>query len=495
MKIYFSRWTGDYNTNVDIKIKEAIMKKFNITENEIIDPSKFSHKSHSMEYYLYKLDEADVIVFYESLPGYVTAGVYEKIKRALYRRKPVYKILPKDDTILFQKVDEIDSCTLSVVETRLLNEAINRYEISKREVIVKISEVSKKYRKLNCKEVLILSIAILLAESSGGLLTLKAVLKRKFPRDLGIDTFNIMKEIGMIKVDKLGRRIYSDEDRKRVLTLAGAGTDIKSISKVLGIPISTVRRWVYKEFGHGEYRKYSGEQYEKAMELLKKGYSIKEVASLLGIKISQIKNWKYRGVRPPKIKFLPRPSSSLAYVIGTLLSDGSVVRKGNYKYVIQLKVKDYDYAIGFSKHLSKLLNKSLMNPRKLGDGRWEVTYYSSGFYDWWQSQSLNSLKQYIEHCGECIRAFLRGFMDGDACSSKEGGVIVANTNLEILMYVRELLNLTGIRTGKIRKAWEAGKEVYIKGRKYKATKPLYTLYVNKKDFVSKIGFSIARKNI
>ena len=181
------------------------------------------------------------------------------------------------------------------------------------------------------------------------------------------------------------------------------------------------------------------------------------------------------------------------YTIGTLLSDGSVTKKKSYVYAIQLKVKDKEYAEEFSRCISKVIGKPYKKPRKLNDGRWEIRYSSAAFYEWWKKQNLETFRKYIEESEETMKAFARGFMDGEA-SSSGSSISVANTNLEILKYLKKVLEKVGVRTGKISKIIEKDTEVIIKGKKYKANKSIYSLYVNKRDFISTIGFTIKRKN-
>ena len=52
----------------------------------------------------------------------------------------------------------------------------------------------------------------------------------------------------------------------------------------------------------------------------------------------------------------------------------------------------------------------------------------------------------------------------------------------------------GVRTGKITLTTKAGTETIIKGRKYRKRRDCLYLYVNRRDFLEKIGFTIRRKN-
>lgn len=491
MKVYYSRWTGYYDSDVDKLLRSYVMRQFRISESELIDPMRYSHKRYGMRFYLRLVNESDIIVYYRLLDNYLSAGVARELEYALENGKKIYRIILDDEPRII-KVDKITEEILTVGETRFLNEVVNEYDVSIDELKMKLMDVKARYPALSQRETLIYTCVELITERNK-FISRKYLLKWKLPRKYEIDTRHIMTEIGLIKLDKRGRRIYTKEEKERAIKLAKELRSIKKAAKLLQIPETTIKTWIYKEKKPRKYPRYTIEQYKEAMKLLREGYSIREIALRLGVSESRVKHWKLYGIKPPRAKLSIKTGKELAYTIGTLLSDGSVTKKKSYVYAIQLKVKDREYAEKFSRCVSKVIGKAYKKPRKLNDGRWEIRYSSAAFYEWWRKQNLETFRKYIEESEETMKAFARGFMDGEA-SSSGSCISVTNTNLEILRYLKKVLEKVGVRTGKISKTIEKGTEVIIKGKKYKANKSIYSLYVNKRDFISTIGFTIKRKN-
>ena len=76
------------------------------------------------------------------------------------------------------------------------------------------------------------------------------------------------------------------------------------------------------------------------------------------------------------------------------------------------------------------------------------------------------------------KAFLRGFFDGDGCNSGMQ-VFACNSNRGILIYVKQLLQKLGVRTGKISIVTKAGTEHRKRsGEIIKTKKDCFRLYVN-----------------
>jgi len=111
---------------------------------------------------------------------------------------------------------------------------------------------------------------------------------------------------------------------------------------------------------------------------------------------------------------------------------------------------------------------------------------------------LEKLKTLIENDTECKAAFLRGFFDSEGCVSKFGAVIVYNTDLILVEYVKQLLSSLGIET--------TGPRLYLKSgtafrdlrtrKTYKSKKDAYELYVTAdslQTFYRLIGFTVRRK--
>jgi len=334
VKIYYSRWIGSYSTERDNRILGYIIDRFNLSRDDVLDPSSYRHGEHKMEYYLSKVDDADILIYYELAPGIISAGVAKEIRHALRKGKKVYKVTLDEEPRLME-VKEIREEALTVNETRYINEVTLQYKIPIEKITGKYLEVRKRYRELANREALILATAELIEEESEGLITVKYILKRKLPKQYKIDTRKLMAKIGLIKLDKRGRRIYTEEERIKAVKLAEKHGNIKIAAKILGIPESTLRKWIYKKkiISKREYPRYTPMQYKEAMKLLNEGYSIRQVAKILGIPESRVKSWKIYKRRPPRAKLELKPSTALAYMIGTLLSDGSVTEKKGYIYI------------------------------------------------------------------------------------------------------------------------------------------------------------------
>ena len=92
------------------------------------------------------------------------------------------------------------------------------------------------------------------------------------------------------------------------------------------------------------------------------------------------------------------------------------------------------------------------------------------------------------------RAFLRGFLDGDGSNSGKE-VNVYNSDIEILEYVKQLLERLGVRTGKISINTKAGTEHRKRsGEIIKTRKDCFQLRINRGDYMRRVEFTIRRKN-
>ncbi len=289
-----------------------------------------------------------------------------------------------------------------------------------------------------------------------------------------------------------------------------------------GIEISksTVRNYYYKNFKssperlkkRGKYlhRELRIKLYQKVLELRKQGLGYKrikkKIEELYDVSLSKstISDWcrnihsPFNGCRIPSIDFL-EPSSKLAYVIGVVAGDGWAVRKENSIYEVGAKVRDEDFIEEFSRCLGEVLRRDPPRLRQKKDGKLIVSAESKALYELLRKPiDINRIQQFVEHCEECMRSFLRGFFDSEGCVSKKGQVYCCNTDIQLLQYTMKILNFLGIRT--------TGPKIYVKkgtsfidkrtGKTYVARKDVYRLYVRKPDalkFYQLIGFTVKRK--
>ena len=253
-----------------------------------------------------------------------------------------------------------------------------------------------------------------------------------------------------------------------------------------------------------KYRSYTYNVYLRAMELLNQGFGLTEVCRMLGwpeTKKSLLHYCKNQRHKPPAIRWIPKPSNELAYILGVLHGDGYTVREHTYHYDIVLLVKDYEFAEAFSKTMSKLLNKKYMKPEwSKTHNRWRVYYRSKAFYNWFKRQNLESLKPYIEHSEETVANFLRGLYDSDGYNYRCKQIYLYNNDEDLLRYVQHILKkyFDVIARGPYL-VKKAGSIMERNGRRYKRRENNYSIAIYRKKhvkiFLNEIGFSIKEKHL
>jgi len=250
---------------------------------------------------------------------------------------------------------------------------------------------------------------------------------------------------------------------------------------------------------------YTPEDYQQAIKLLSIGLGITTVSRKLGIPKSTLHYWRHKLNRPPTIRWVPKPTPELAYVLGVLQGDGYIRKKRYWHYNIELQTKDIEFAEEFSKAIAKVLDKKFKKPkleyRKTKSNLYRVCYYSKAFYIWYKNQTLKTLKKYIEHNKECVKMFLRGIYDSEGSNYKCMYIKLVNSNLELLKYIKYLLErYLSIRISRIHLACKAGtKSTKKNGEVITTKKNCYAISICKKLYVQRflreVGFSIARKQL
>jgi len=214
-----------------------------------------------------------------------------------------------------------------------------------------------------------------------------------------------------------------------------------------------------------------------------------------------ISEW-IRGIHDPSggaNKFRVVASPELAYVIGVIAGDGNLNVHG-YNYEMLLSVTDYDFAKEFSRCLAKIMLKPNLYRIRWSEKRkrW-IVQGSSILLHRFLSKPWQHLKNHIEHSLQCRFSFLRALFDGEG-SITGRNLTITNTDLSLLLYVRNLLAKSGISTSMPRVTHRAGsvlKDPHT-GRTYKRRKDCYVMRVSPMDlrrFARKIGFSIKRKRM
>lgn len=215
------------------------------------------------------------------------------------------------------------------------------------------------------------------------------------------------------------------------------------------------------------------------------------------LSLSCIGNW-INGIHQPLgnfNKFDGKPSPELANIIGAILSDGD---RRKYQHSLRLRVKDYEYDCEFGRCLAKVLGRE--KPYKpfwsRSEGRFVVEVCSILLYKfldrpWWE------LTPYVEHCKNCVAAFLRAFFDGEG-SITGVTLVLYNTDKEILLFVQKCLQkYFGIATAGPYRSKKAGLfRDSRSGKIYRSEKTCHRLRVCSESlplFYQHIGFTIERK--
>lgn len=222
-------------------------------------------------------------------------------------------------------------------------------------------------------------------------------------------------------------------------------------------------------------------------------------AQLNGATVSRWVNGKSHPLGHVNV-FHNQASPELAYIIGTLLSDGDRRQYGGH-HALRLRVKDYEYAFEFGRCLTKVLGR-----REPYVPRWNekeqnwLTEASSILLFRHLAKPWHQLRDYIEASKACVAACLRAFYDGEG--SVEGRrLTVYNSHKELLLYVKHLLRryfhieATGPhKTGKVGYLFRDPRNE----KTYETKKQCYYLYVPatyRPKFQKHVGFTISRKQL
>ena len=222
--------------------------------------------------------------------------------------------------------------------------------------------------------------------------------------------------------------------------------------------------------------------YERAMKLrVEKGWGSVKIGRKLGISTWTVANWIYRGKEPViRGHFDPTPTPELAYLLGTRYSDVSVDDR------FKLEAIDKDFVEEFLRCLSKVMGRPYKMHKK-SKGTWAARGYERALIDF-MKVPLNHHKPIIElYPADFLRAFFDGEGHVTEIRQKEhvyGCVGVSNTNLEIIEYVKDLLQ----------KIFSLRPTI---GRDNRGRKVCYTMRLYQMDDVKRfhdlIGFSTERK--
>ncbi len=207
--------------------------------------------------------------------------------------------------------------------------------------------------------------------------------------------------------------------------------------------------------------------------------------------------------RRPTQKISLEPNPELAYVIGAVLGNGYVCSDTDHRKIIGLKAKDEEFVREFARCLTEALGRE--NPLKVRFWKarklFKAKAGSATLYRLLHKQDpnlLDRLRPFIEHCEECMTAFLRGFVDSEGCVDKYGFINIYNTNFGVLSYVKELLDRLGIEATGPHLIYRAGTPLFDPrtGKMYVKRRDYYVLRTRARSahvFYQKIGLTITRK--
>ena len=249
--------------------------------------------------------------------------------------------------------------------------------------------------------------------------------------------------------------------------------------------------------------------YDEVHSLRNLGLSYSQIIKMIQEKygerltITHISRW-LRGIHSPCGRELimlddVKPSRELATIIGTRAGDGyTYIIEKEHKYVVGLKCKDADYALEFARCLEVVTgSKPYIGKQK--DGLYVVEGYSKTLYELLKKPlDIKKLRYYIEYNVETMTAFLRAFFDSEGCVDKNEKILVYNTDLDLLNYVKQLLLKLNIEVTGPHLIAKKGAPIYDrkKGKTYYRKEDVYYLYIrvnSRRRFAELVGFTIKRK--
>lgn len=227
------------------------------------------------------------------------------------------------------------------------------------------------------------------------------------------------------------------------------------------------------------------------------GWGYCKIAKHTGLSPSTVYNWVVGRHSPLGSCNVPNLTSSpsLSYLAGAFLGDGSLTQSTSYHYELRLRVRDRDFADEVCACLGSILGKS-KRVRVNEKGFYIVRTWSRLLYEY--LSNLDSIRQTVD---QFPAEFVGGFADaeGSAAVSVSGSrtlalwfyVVLVNTNLELLNYIKILL----WKKFRIDSRVLLGRKCHSMWSKV----PCYYLKIGRREdqrrFANLIGFRIGRKQV
>jgi intein-encoded DNA endonuclease-like protein len=170
--------------------------------------------------------------------------------------------------------------------------------------------------------------------------------------------------------------------------------------------------------------------------------------------------------RSKRKDYIPRyypnlnPSKDLAYILGVIKGDGSVMLRD---YVIKLTVKDKVFAESFLRSLNNIgLNSHMSIYKHKKKIYYQVRAFSKNFYLWYKNLKLEEIIKGFES------DFLRGFYESEGSCCKKIYLIITNTDKLLINLILSILTKFNIlHKVYVRKTLTSKKivyDIYIKDR-------------------------------
>jgi hypothetical protein len=192
-----------------------------------------------------------------------------------------------------------------------------------------------------------------------------------------------------------------------------------------------------------------------------KKYGIPRRSRSESLKIAYKQGRKQSNIVKPDLS----PSPTLAYIVGVMLGDGHIEEYKKH-YRIRLNTVDLDFAKSFQSALetigvySKIYYRTKLSKQSSG---WSLRGYSKAFCEWCKSLTFDEIVKIAELYP---KDFIRGFYESEGAFYETGRsyqIRIANTNKELIMLVKKLIERLGSKTSLYEEIRER--------------KPIYRIYI------------------
>ncbi|MDI6884114.1 MAG: LAGLIDADG family homing endonuclease [Hadesarchaea archaeon] len=194
----------------------------------------------------------------------------------------------------------------------------------------------------------------------------------------------------------------------------------------------------------------------KEIEELYKQVGASHAAEALGVAPATFYNWLIKNKIGP-LRKMPNPnlctSEDLLYVLGVLKGDGLVYVGKNSRHVVRLGTVSEEFAKSFAGTLKRIgLHPWVYSYGPLPHSKRQrvhvVNAASKRFAEWYKNLKTKEIKNMIGENLALAVAFVRGFYESEGCFYLKRGkypiVEIYNTDVQLLMLVKELILLLGV---------------------------------------------------